>query len=151
MLSSAAGFAGKTMAGPRDFPVQFLYRQDSVPELAARQMAPYLAGQRAPRSDRPSRQAPARAAGFCQPGRAMKPINAQNIAALAGIAALCALAFLCLCLSPAFAATLPRGADLGTALAVMRSMIYPVCAIKFRLPPFGASARVSMDRLMSMF
>ena len=81
----------------------------------------------------------------------MKPINEQNITALAGIAGLCALAFLSLCLSPAFAATLSRGADLGTTLSVVRSMIYPLCAIKFRLPPFGACARVSIDRLISMF
>ena len=81
----------------------------------------------------------------------MKHINTQNIAALAGIAGLCALAFLGLCLSPAFAATLPRGADLGTTLSVVRSMIYPLCAIKCRLPPFGACARLSIDRLISMF
>jgi hypothetical protein len=81
----------------------------------------------------------------------MKHIDEQNIAALAGIAGLCALAFLCLCLSPGLAATLSRGADLGTTFSVVRSMIYPLCAIKFRLPPFGACARVSMDRLISMF
>lgn len=81
----------------------------------------------------------------------MKHINAQNIAALAGIAGLCALAILSLCLSPSFAATLPRGGDLGTTLSAVRSMIYPLCATKFRLPPFGACARVSIDRLTSMF
>ena len=81
----------------------------------------------------------------------MKPINTQNITALAGIGALCALAILGLCLSPAFAATLSRGTDLGTTLSVVRSMIYPLCAIKFRLPPFGACARVSIDQLISMF
>jgi hypothetical protein len=72
----------------------------------------------------------------------MKHINKQNIAVLAGIAGLCALALLCLCLSPGLAATLSRGAELGTTLSVVRSMIYPVCAIKFRLSPFGACARV---------
>ena len=81
----------------------------------------------------------------------MKHINAQNIAALAWMAALCTLAILSLYLSPALAATLSRGADLGTTLSVVRSMIYPLCAIKFRLPPFGACARVSMDRLISLF
>jgi hypothetical protein len=81
----------------------------------------------------------------------MKHINAQNIAALAWIAGLCALAILGLCLSPAFAATLSRGADLGTTFSVVRSMIYPLCAIKFRLPPFGGCARVSIDRLISIF
>jgi hypothetical protein len=75
----------------------------------------------------------------------MKPINTQNITALAGIGALCALAILGLCLSPAF------GTDLGTTLSVVRSIIYPLCAIKFRLLPFGACARVSIDRLISMF
>jgi hypothetical protein len=81
----------------------------------------------------------------------MKHFNVQNIAALAAIAALCALAILGLCLSPSFAATLPRGADLGTTLSMVRSMSYPLCAIKCRLPPFGARARVSIDRLISMF
>ena len=81
----------------------------------------------------------------------MKPINAPNIAALAGIAGLCALAILGLGSSPMFAATPSRGADLGTTLSVGRSIAYPLCAIKFRLPPFGARARVPMDRLISMF
>ena len=62
----------------------------------------------------------------------MKHINAQNIAALAWIAALCTLAILSLYLSPSLAATLSRGADLGTALSVERSMIYPLCAIKMQ-------------------
>ena len=80
----------------------------------------------------------------------MKHINAQNIAALAWIAALCTLAILSLYLSPSLAGTLSRGADLGATLSVVRSMIYPLCAIKIRLPPFGARAGVSMDRLISM-
>ena len=81
----------------------------------------------------------------------MKHISEQNMAALAGIAGLGALAFLCLCLSPALAATLSRGADLGTMLSVERSMVYLLCAIKLRLPHLGACARVSMDRLISLF
>jgi hypothetical protein len=70
----------------------------------------------------------------------MKHINAQNIAALAWIAVLCTLAILSLHLSPSLVATLSRGADLGATLSVVRSMIYPRCAIKIRLPPFGARA-----------
>jgi hypothetical protein len=81
----------------------------------------------------------------------MRPISAENIAALAGIAGLCALAFLGVCLSPTFAATLSRGSNLGVTLSMVRSMIYPLCAIKFRNPPFGSCARASMRRLISMF
>jgi hypothetical protein len=80
----------------------------------------------------------------------MKHINAQNIAALAWIAVLCTLAILGLHLSPSLVATLSRGADLGATLSVVRSMIYPLCAIKIRLPPFGTRAGVSMARLISM-
>ncbi len=81
----------------------------------------------------------------------MKPITEQNITALAGFAALCALAFPSLCFSPALATTLSRGAEFSTPFSMVRSMIYPLCAIKCRLPPFGACARVSIDRLISMF
>ena len=81
----------------------------------------------------------------------MKHFNDQDIAALTGVAALCALALLSLCLSPALAATLSRGADLSTAFPAMQSMIYPLCAIKCRLPPLGACARWSIDRIVSLF
>lgn len=80
----------------------------------------------------------------------MKHINAENIATLAAIAGLCALAVLGFCLSPAFVAGLSRGTDLGTSLSLVRSAIYPLCAIKFRLPPLGACARASIGRLISM-
>src|SRR3974390_2837470 len=98
------------------FPVQFLYRPDSVPELAALAMDPYLAGQRAARRSGHGRPRRLRHTIF-QPGRIMKHINQQNIAILAGMAALCALAFLCLGLSPALTATLSRGADFGPTLS----------------------------------
>jgi hypothetical protein len=49
MSSSAAGFAEKTTAGCSGFPVHFLYRPDSVPELAALATSPYLAGRTAAR------------------------------------------------------------------------------------------------------
>jgi hypothetical protein len=81
----------------------------------------------------------------------MKHFNVQTLAALAAIAALCALGVLGLCLSPSFAAMMPRGTDLGTTLSMVRTMTYPVCAIKCRLPPFGACACGSIDRLIAMF
>lgn len=81
----------------------------------------------------------------------MKHITEQNITALAGIAALCVLALLSLCFSPALAATLSRGADFSTTFSVVRSMIYPLCAINYWLPPFGARARLSIDRIISQF
>jgi hypothetical protein len=59
----------------------------------------------------------------------MKHITEQNIAILAGITVLCALALLSLGFSPALAATLSRGADFSTTFSVVRSMIYPLCAI----------------------
>lgn len=133
------------MAGCSGFPVQFLYWPDSVPELATAATTPYLAAQRAPR------MRGALGEYFARQDATMKHIDEQTIAVLAGIAGLCALAFLALCLSPALAATLSRGVDLGTTLSVVRSMIYPLCAIKFRLPPFGAHARVSINRIISCF
>ena len=72
----------------------------------------------------------------------MKPcLSDQIIIALAAIASLCVLVFLGLGLSPAFAATLSRGADFSIALAMTRSMIYPLCAIKSRLPLFPGNKR----------
>ena len=61
----------------------------------------------------------------------MKPyFSDQIVVALAAIAGLCVLIFLGLSLSPAFAATLPRSANFSTALSAVRSLIYPLCAIK---------------------
>jgi hypothetical protein len=72
----------------------------------------------------------------------MKPcLSDQIIVALAGIAGLCVLVFLGLGFSPAFAAALSRGADLSIALAVRRSMIYPLCAVKSWLPLFSGNKR----------
>jgi hypothetical protein len=81
----------------------------------------------------------------------MKPyLSDQIIVALAGIAGLCVLVFLSLSISPAFAATLSRGANLSMTLSAVRSMIYPLRANKCWLPPFGTWARVSMDRIISL-
>ena len=65
-------------------------------------------------------------------------VTKQNITALAGISVLCILALLSVGFSPAFAATLSRSADLGTTLSIVRSMIYPLCAIKLWVSSFGA-------------
>jgi hypothetical protein len=65
----------------------------------------------------------------CQSGRPMKQITEQNIAVSAGIAVLCALALLSLGFSPALATTLSRGTDFNTTFTVVRSMVYPLCAI----------------------
>ena len=82
----------------------------------------------------------------------MKPyLSDQIIVALAGITGLCVIIFLGFGFSPTFAAVLSRGADLSIALAVRRSVIYPLCAIKCRLPPLGACARWSIDRIVSLF
>ena len=82
----------------------------------------------------------------------MKPcLSDQIIVALAASAGLCAVIFLGLGLAPAFAATLSRGNEFRLALAVTRSMIYPLCAINYWLPPFGARARLSIDRIISQF
>lgn len=59
----------------------------------------------------------------------MKHITEQNIAISAWIAVLCALALLSFGFSPALAATLSRGTDFNTTFAVVRSMVYPLCAI----------------------
>jgi hypothetical protein len=82
----------------------------------------------------------------------MKPyLPDQIIVALAGVACLGVLVFLNLGFSPAFAATLSRGTDVGNTLFAMRSMIYPLYAIKWRLPPFGACARGPIDRIISCY
>ena len=55
----------------------------------------------------------------------------------AQIAALGALAFLTVNISPAFAATFSRSADISGTLAQVWSMICPFCALKDWLPPVG--------------
>lgn len=79
-----------------------------------------------------------------------KYLTEQDIALLTRIAVLCALALLIASVSPALAATLSRGAEFSTTLSVVRSMIYPLCAIKYWSPPFGAVARRSMDQIISL-
>jgi hypothetical protein len=81
----------------------------------------------------------------------MKPyLPDQTTVALAGVACLCVFVFLNLGFSPAFAATLSRATDVGNALSAVRSMIYPLYAIKWRLLPFGACARRRIDRIISL-
>ena len=61
----------------------------------------------------------------------MKPyFPDQIVVALAAIACLGVLIVLGLSLSPAFAATLSRGANFSVTLSALRSLIYPLCAIK---------------------
>jgi hypothetical protein len=79
-----------------------------------------------------------------------KYVTKQNIAALARIAVLCALAFLSVGLSPAFAATLSRSVDLSATLAAVWSMIGPLGAIRDRSAPFDTCARGSMEQIISL-
>ena len=64
-------------------------------------------------------------------------ITKPNITALTGIAALGALAFLSVNVSPAYAATLSRSVDVSGTPAAVWSVIGPFCAIKDWLPPVG--------------
>jgi Polyketide cyclase / dehydrase and lipid transport len=66
-----------------------------------------------------------------------KLMNRPNITALTGMAALRALAFLCVNVSPAYAATLSRSVDVSGSPSAVWSMIGPFCAIKDWLPPVG--------------
>jgi hypothetical protein len=67
----------------------------------------------------------------------MKKPSKQNFSAVTQIAALGALAFLSVDVSPAFAATLSRSVDVSATLSQVWSMIGPFCAIKDWLPPVG--------------
>lgn len=64
-------------------------------------------------------------------------ITKPNISALTRIAALGALAFLSISVSPAYAATLSRSVDVSGTPSAVWSMIGPFCAIKNWLPPVG--------------
>ena len=66
-----------------------------------------------------------------------KYVTRQNITALARIAALCALAFISVGFSPAFAATLSRDLDVTAILSAMWS-IGPFRVIRVWSPPFNA-------------
>ena len=66
-----------------------------------------------------------------------KHMTKRNFATVAQIAALGALAFLSVNVSPAFAATLSRSVDVSGTLSAVWSMIGPFCAIKDWLPPVG--------------
>ena len=66
-----------------------------------------------------------------------KLMNRPNITALTGMAALGALAFLSVDVSPAYAATLSRSVDVSGSPSAVWSMIGPFCAIKDWLPPVG--------------
>jgi polyketide cyclase/dehydrase/lipid transport protein len=66
-----------------------------------------------------------------------KLMNRPNIALLTRIAALGALAFLSISVSPAYAATLSRSVDVSGTPSAVWSMIGPFCAIKDWLPPVG--------------
>jgi hypothetical protein len=66
-----------------------------------------------------------------------KHITKRNFTTMTQIAALGALAFLSVNVSPAFAATLSRSVDVSGTLSAVWSMIGPFCAIKDWLPPVG--------------
>jgi hypothetical protein len=67
----------------------------------------------------------------------MKKPSKQNFSVVTQIAALGAMAFLSVDVSPAFAATLSRSVDVSATLSQVWSMIGPFCAIKDWLPPVG--------------
>jgi hypothetical protein len=69
-----------------------------------------------------------------------KYVTSQNIAALARIAVLCALACLDIGFSPALVATLMRGVNAGVTLSAMRLMIAPLVAGGEWMLPFGGGA-----------
>ena len=66
-----------------------------------------------------------------------KHITKRNFTTMTQIAALGALAFLSVNVSPALAATLSRSVDVSGTLSAVWSMIGPFCAIKDWLPPVG--------------
>jgi hypothetical protein len=68
-----------------------------------------------------------------------KYVTSKNITALTRIGFVCALAFLSVGFSPAFAAAFSRGGDVGATLSAMRSMIGSLGAIREWLPPFGSA------------
>ena len=68
-------------------------------------------------------------------------ITKPNISALTRIAALGALAFLSISVSPAYAATLSRSVDVSGTPSAVWSIIGPFCAIKDWLPPDRAQRR----------
>ena len=68
----------------------------------------------------------------------------QSIAALARIAVLCALTFLGVGLSPAFAATLSRSVDLSATLSAVWSMIGPLGAIRYLRAWFNGTNHFSV-------
>jgi hypothetical protein len=77
-------------------------------------------------------------------------VTKHNIATLARIAALCALAVLSVDLSPALAAMLSRGADFSITLSAMRSLIGPLCVVRDCLLPLGGCARSPVDQIISL-
>ena len=66
-----------------------------------------------------------------------KYLNHRNVAMLMRIAALAGLTQLGFNISPVFAATLSRSADVSGTVSAVWSMIGPFCAIKDWLPPVG--------------
>lgn len=66
-----------------------------------------------------------------------KYLNHRNVATLMRIAALAGLTQLGFNISPVFAATLSRSADVSGTVSAVWSMIGPFCAIKDWLPPVG--------------
>ena len=70
-----------------------------------------------------------------------KLLTMPGLSAVTRFGAFCVLAFLCACVSPAFAATLSRSADVSATLAAAWSMIGTLYAVEDWLPPFGTRTR----------
>ncbi len=70
-----------------------------------------------------------------------KPMTMPGVGAVTRFGALCVLAFLCASVSPAFAATFSRSADVSATLSAAWSMIGTLCAVEDWLPPFGTRTR----------
>jgi hypothetical protein len=66
-----------------------------------------------------------------------KHMNKRYFTAVTRVAALGALVFLSVNVSPAFAATLSRSVDVNGTLSAVWAMIGPFCAIRDWLPPVG--------------
>src|SRR6266481_5389119 len=77
-----------------------------------------------------------------------KHITKRNFTTMTQIAALGALAFLSVNVSPAFAATLSRSVDVSGTLSAVWSMIGPFCAIKDWLPPVGTCTESGASPLL---
>jgi hypothetical protein len=73
-----------------------------------------------------------------------------GLSAVTRFGAYCVLALLCASVSPAFAATLSRSADVSATLSAAWSMIGTLCAVEDWLPRFGTRAREPTPQIISL-